>query len=300
MTDNNLIKELQRLIPESASYGNFWIYRHVGTAVNSQVNKPGKMNAQTIIICSKGKMKVSCNFRNYTLTENTVFVSQPNNTLSIDVTEDFEGYIMASTERGLSEYTIDPKHIPDLMDKAYDSPLIQISQNECERICKAMGLLSEYIKEKSSSPFRPSIIKSAISTFVYLTAETIHSHLPDIEYELRTVKRDKEHFNRFLKLLSENYTMHREVSWYADNMNLTPRYLTTTIRNVSGYTVSEWISKFIIKDAKYLLKHSEMTVQQVAYELNFPNQSFFGKFFKKHTGMSPGTFRNKGHECAAD
>ena len=291
MTENNLIKELQRLIPESASYGNFWIYRHVGTAVNSQVNKPGKMNAQTIIICSKGKMKVSCNFRNYTLSENTVFISQPNNTLSIDVTDDFEGYIMATTEHGLSEYTIDPKHIPDLMDKAYDSPMIHISQDECERICNAMGLLSDYIKEKSTSPFRSSIIKSAISTFVYLTAETIHSHLPDIEYE---------HFNKFLKLLSENYTTHRDVGWYAEALHLTPRYLTTTIRQVSGSTVSEWINRFVIKDAKYLLKHSEMTVQQVAYELNFPNQSFFGKFFKKHTGMSPGTFRTKGHECAAD
>ena len=133
-----------------------------------------------------------------------------------------------------------------------------------------------------------------------MTAETIHSHLPDIEYELRTVKREKEHFNNFLKLLSENYTAHREVGWYAEALHLTPRYLTTTIRKVSGYTVSEWINKFVIKDAKYLLKHSDMTVQQVAYELNFPNQSFFGKFFRKHTGMSPGAFRTSGQECAAD
>ena len=300
MTNDNLIKELQRLIPQSASYGNFWIYRHIGTAVNSMVNKPGKLNAQAIIICSKGKMKITCNFRNYMLSENTVFISQPNNTLSLDVTEDFEGYIMATTEQGLSDYTIDPKHIPDLMDKAYDSPMIQIGKEECDRMCNAMGLLSDYIKEKTASPFRSSIIKSAISTFAYLTAETIHSHLPDIEYEMRSIKRKKEHFNRFIRLLGENYTKHREVSWYADEMTLTPRYLTTTIRNVSGYTVSEWISKFVIKDAKYLLKHSDMTVQQVAYELNFPNQSFFGKFFKKHTGMSPGSFRASGHECAAD
>ena len=300
MTNDNLIKELQRLIPQSASYGNFWIYRHIGTAVNSMVNKPGKLNAQAIIICSKGKMKITCNFRNYMLSENTVFISQPNNTLSLDVTEDFEGYIMATTEQGLSDYTIDPKHIPDLMDKAYDSPMIQIGKEECDRMCNAMGLLSDYIKEKTASPFRSSIIKSAISTFAYLTAETIHSHLPDIEYEMRSIKREKEHFNRFIRLLGENYTKHREVSWYADEMTLTPRYLTTTIRNVSGYTVSEWISKFVIKDAKYLLKHSDMTIQQVAYELNFPNQSFFGKFFKKHTGMSPGSFRASGHECAAD
>ena len=106
MRNNNLIKELQRLLPESVSYGGFWIYRHRGTHVNSSVNKPGKLNAQAIIICSKGEMEITCNFRKFTLTENTVFISQPHNTLSLDVTENFDGYIMATVEQELSQYTI--------------------------------------------------------------------------------------------------------------------------------------------------------------------------------------------------
>ena len=296
MDSSKLIKELQRLLPESVSYGKFWIYRHLGTNVNSQVNKPGKMNALAIIICKKGKMEVTCNFRKFILTENTVFISQPQNTLSLSVTENFDGFIMASEDQELSDYTIDPKHIPQLLDKAYSSPLISIKEEECTKICRAMEMISEYIKEKTETPFKSSIIKSALSTFAYLLADILYSHMPDIEYELRSMKREKEHFNRFLTLLSGNYLQHREVGWYADKMNLTPRYLTTTIRRISGYTVSEWINKFTIKDAKYLLKHSDMTVQQVAYELNFPNQSFFGKFFKKHAGMSPGKYRNSTEE----
>ena len=296
MSNDNLIKELQRLLPESASYGKFWIYKHLGTAVNSQVNKPGKLDAMAIIICSKGEMEITCNFRKFRLTDNCVFISQPHNMLSLSVTENFEGYIMATVEQGLSEYTIDPKYIPELLDKVYDTPLIVLEDDECSRICKAMDMISEYIKNKSESPFKSSIIKSALSTFAYLIAETLYSHLPSIEYEQRSIKREKEHFNRFLKLLSENYIKQKEVSWYADAMSLTPRYLTTTIRKVSGLTVSEWICQFIIKDAKYLLKHTEMTVQQVAYELNFPNQSFFGKYFKKNTGMSPGNYRSSTEE----
>ena len=296
MRNNNLIKKLQRLLPESVSYGGFWIYRHRGTHVNSSVNKPGKLNAQAIIICSKGEMEITCNFRKFTLTENTVFISQPHNTLSLDVTENFDGYIMATVEQELSQYTIDPRHIPELLDKAYDTPMIRIEEEECTRICRAMDMISEYIRDKKETPFKSGIIRSALSTFAYVIADTISSHIPTIEYELRTIKRDKEHFNRFIQLLSENYTKEREVGWYADQMSLTPRYLTTTIRKISGHTVSDWICRFIIKDAKYLLKHSDMTVQQVAYELNFPNQSFFGKFFKKHTGMSPGGYRNSAEE----
>ena len=294
--NNSLIKELQRLLPESASYGKFWIYKHLGTNVNSEVNKPGKLDATAIIICSKGEMEVTCNFRKFSLTGNSVFISQPHNTLSLSVTENFEGYIMATVEQGLSEYTIDPKHIPELMDKVYDTPMIHLEEFECRQICKAMDMISDYIKNKVESPFKSTIIKSALCTFAYLIAETLYSHMPSIEYEQRSIKREKEHFNRFMKLLSENYLKHKDVCWYADTMSLTPRYLTTTIRRVSGRTVSEWIYQFIIKDAKYLLKHTDMTVQQVSYELNFPNQSFFGKFFKKHTGMSPGTYRNSTEE----
>lgn len=297
MEKTNLIKELQRLLPESASYGKFWIYRHLGTpAPSSQVNKPGKLNALTIIICSKGRMELTCNFRKFILEENTVFISQPHNSLSMDVTENFDGYIMATEESGLSEYTIDPRQIPQLLDKAYDNPMVKVEKDECDRLCKIMEMISGYIKDKSDSPFKGSIIKSAISTFAYIIADTIYSHMPTIEYELRTIKREKEHFNSFIRLLSANYTMQREVNWYAEQMSLTPRYLTTTIRKVSGHTASDWISRFIIKDAKYLLKHSEMTIQQVGYELNFPNQSFFGKFFKKHTGMSPGSYRAASEE----
>lgn len=293
MTENNLIKELQRLLPQSTSYGKFWIYKHCGNAVpDSTVNKPGKMDALTIIICSKGKMELTCNFRKFTLEENTAFISQPHNTLSLTVTDNFEGYIIASEDNGLSSYTIDPKHIPELLEKTYDYPMVSLGKDDCIRICKAMDNLTEYIRNESETPFKSSIIKSALSTFAYLIADSLYRHMPSIEYQRSSMKREKEHFNRFIKLLSKNYTKEREVGFYADMMNLTPRYLTTTIRKVSGHTVSEWIYKFIIKDAKYLLKHTDLTVQQVAYELNFPNQSFFGKFFKKHTGMSPGSYRN--------
>lgn len=296
MENGNLIKELQRLLPESASYGKFWIYRHLGTRVDSTVNKPGKLNAMAIIICSKGEMEITCNFRKFRLTENTAFISQAHNTLSLSVTENFDGYIMAAEEQELSEYTIDPKHLPELLDMAYDSPLIRLKEEECRKICKAMEIISEYIKDKSESPFKSCILKSALSTFAYVVADILYSHVPTMEYERRSMKREKEHLNRFLKLLSENYLKHKDVGWYADKMSLTPRYLTTAIRKSSGLTVSEWISRFIIKDAKYLLKHSDMTVQQAAYELNFPNQSFFGKYFRKHTGMSPGTYRKSSEE----
>mgnify|MGYP002942986293 CR=1 FL=1 len=83
----------------------------------------------------------------------------------------------------------------------------------------------------------------------------------------------------------------RSVGFYAGQLNLTPKYLTTLIKRISGLSVSEWIDNYVILEAKTLLKYSNMSVQEIAYYLNFPNQSFFGKYFKNHTGMTPTAYR---------
>ena len=74
-------------------------------------------------------------------------------------------------------------------------------------------------------------------------------------------------------------------------MHLTPKYLTTIIRKTTGRTASEWIDDYVVLEAKNLLKYSTMSIQEVAYSLNFPNQSFFGKYFKEHTGLTPTAYR---------
>ena len=75
-------------------------------------------------------------------------------------------------------------------------------------------------------------------------------------------------------------------------MHLSPQHLSTTIKKITGKTLTDIISSFIINDAKAKLKSTEMTIQEIAYSLNFPDISFFGKYFKRYTGMSPKQYRN--------
>lgn len=96
-----------------------------------------------------------------------------------------------------------------------------------------------------------------------------------------------ELFNRFIALVNKHNTHERNVGFYADKLCLTPRYLNTVIRQVSGQTVMEWINQAVILEAKVLLKHDNLLIYQVADKLNFPNPSFFCKFFKRMTGMTP-------------
>ena len=98
---------------------------------------------------------------------------------------------------------------------------------------------------------------------------------------------------KFFDELNKNYRQSRSVKFYADKLCVTPGYLATATKHATGKTVSEWISKYVVLEAKALLTRRDMSVQQISYRLNFPNQSFFGKYFKKATGQSPNEYRNR-------
>ena len=84
------------------------------------------------------------------------------------------------------------------------------------------------------------------------------------------------------------------MSFYAKQLNITPKYLSSVVKEVSGKTAARWIDESVILEAKALLKYSGMSIQEIAYHLNFSTQSFFGKYFKRYVGMSPLAYRNNG------
>lgn len=110
--------------------------------------------------------------------------------------------------------------------------------------------------------------------------------------DIRLTHQD-ELFNRFIALVNKHSIRERNVSFYADKLCLTPRYLNTVIRQVSGQTVMEWVNQSIIIEAKILLKHDNLLIYQVADKLNFSNPSFFCKFFKRMTGKTPQEYQSE-------
>ena len=95
----------------------------------------------------------------------------------------------------------------------------------------------------------------------------------------------------FLKQVQAFHKQERKVEFYADRLCLSPKYLSQTIKSYSGKTAGEWIDEYVVLEAKVLLRSTNMTIQQIGDELNFPSQSFFGKYFKRLTGMSPKAYR---------
>ena len=103
--------------------------------------------------------------------------------------------------------------------------------------------------------------------------------------------RNVEIYRRLIRLVIENYTRERQVRFYAERMGLSQPHLNSVVRQVTGKSPLEIISAVVLMDAKAKLKSTAMTVQEIAYSLNFPSASFFGKYFKRCTGMTPGEYR---------
>ncbi|MCD8285066.1 MAG: helix-turn-helix transcriptional regulator [Prevotellaceae bacterium] len=102
---------------------------------------------------------------------------------------------------------------------------------------------------------------------------------------------DRLRFERFLRLVNAHCQQQRRLSFYADKLCITPRYLGVTVRSVSGVTAKEWIDRAVSTSAKVMLRHTSKQVAEIAYELSFPSASFFCRFFKRMTGQTPQAYR---------
>ena len=109
--------------------------------------------------------------------------------------------------------------------------------------------------------------------------------------EKKTSFRNEDIYSRFMQYVFIHCREKRKVEFYASKLFVTSKYLSTVIKNVTGKTASDWIEDVLIEEIQYELKHSNESISEIAFKLNFPNISFFGKFFKRKTGVSPLKYR---------
>ena len=138
----------------------------------------------------------------------------------------------------------------------------------------------------------------------YHLSEISRSYIMVLLYEMDTWHRNRHSdnkgldqisplFGKFKKLLTRNYMNERKLDFYADHLHVTPKYLSVAIKNHTGKSAAQWIDESIILEAKVLLQNLTFTVSQISNQLNFSDQSTFGKFFKANTGFTPIEYRKR-------
>lgn len=142
-----------------------------------------------------------------------------------------------------------------------------------------------YKESKEESKYRLEIVQSIFYALILeILAE--YEKVFEVGDTISDIKANNLS-DRFFRLLATNYKTNRSVKFYADKLNLTPKYLSTAIKRVTGRPILDWIHEAILIDAKMLLRTTDMTVQEISEQLNFSSPSAFVQFFKKHTGKTP-------------
>lgn len=252
---------------------------------------PCRIDAFIIGVGTEGETSVSFNLHEFRLKKDSMFIFTPKNILQVNSQQYFKADVIAISPDFMRRINIDIKNMMPLFLKFVENPALTLTPEESRSM---RGMIAQ-IERETRGPethFSFDIVSGLIAATIYKVGDIMYHYLAEHpEGQNNSHNRAEEYFKQFIHLLGEHFREERSVGFYARQLCITPKYLTTLIKRISGQSVSEWIDNYVILEAKTLLKYSTMSIQEIAYYLNFPNQSFFGSYFKRNTGMSPSQYK---------
>lgn len=168
-------------------------------------------------------------------------------------------------------------------------PLVSLTVTQCQCIEKMIDMIR--MRKEIHTHLKEPVVSALVQAFLYEVIDTYITNSKDRIQSKKQTRKDKI-FQNFMVALHRNFREHRSVKFYAAQQNLTTRYFATLVHEVSGKTPLQWISLFVITEAKHLLSNPKMSIKEVADRLNFTEQSFFGRYFKQYAGYSPSEYKS--------
>lgn len=254
---------------------------------------PSRLNALIIGVGTEGETSLTSNLQEFRLKKDSLFIFSPKHILQVQSNNRFKAHLIVIAPDFLKRINIDTKRMMPLFLQFGSLPCMELTHAESQSLRSFISIVEQELKG-SETDFSSEIIGGLIAATIYKVGDILTHYLtehPEVDSPIHN--RAEEYFRQFTELLGEHYKHERSVGFYARQLCITPKYLTTLIKRISGKSVSEWIDNYVILEAKTLLKYSNMSVQEIAYYLNFPNQSFFGSYFKRNAGMSPSQYKAK-------
>lgn len=254
---------------------------------------PSRLNALIIGVGTEGETSLTSNLQEFRLKKDSLFIFSPKHILQVQSNNRFKAHLIVIAPDFLKRINIDTKRMMPLFLQFGSLPCMELTHAESQSLRSFISMVEQELKG-SETDFSSEIIGGLIAATIYKVGDILTHYLtehPEVDSPIHN--RAEEYFRQFTELLGEHYKHERSVGFYARQLCITPKYLTTLIKRISGKSVSEWIDNYVILEAKMLLKYSNMSVQEIAYYLNFPNQSFFGSYFKRNAGMSPSQYKAK-------
>ena len=251
------------------------------------LSDPFTFDGVMFFICQKGSGRIRITFKEYIIKESSILTIPKNQILEVlERSDDFLMDMLAFSPNYLDDLPIPPDF--DLLRNTLQYPILKVSEKELNSLLRYHRFIVSTVND-TKHKFLDKIIRSLLFAFLLEIANLYSEY--NMNMKGRISNRNEELVEQFLSLLRNNYQEGRTANYYADKMYITPKHLSSVLKQSTGRSISVWIEDAIIIGLKLQLKTSNLSIIEIADEFNFPNSSYLSRFFKKNTGMTPLEYR---------
>ena len=249
---------------------------------------PSRMKSLFLALCTSGNAQYTVDTKMHEVSAgDVIIISEEQVVADYMLSRDCKGIAIIMSYDFFQNIVSGVHELSALFLFARTHPVFHLDDNQAKSLEKDI----EHIKEKivdTGHRFRRELVMTMLKALIIDMSNIIY-RFQQVGDEAQT--RAEVIFRDFIQTVEKNYRTERRVSWYAQQLCITSKYLSETVRTVSRRTPSDWIDSYVTRELRVMLRNSTMSIKQIADELNFANQSFMGKYFKEHVGMSPSKFR---------
>ncbi len=246
--------------------------------------------ALSIISCSGGRVRMLVNGNAVEFGERQQLICKYNDKLSdVELSPDCKCTVVGFSERIIKD-SLTEAHLWNKVVHLSENPVLTITDSLQHTLEYYRGLLEIKLGEELTV-YNLEIIHAIVKAVLYELLQQVED-CTDTEMNFLLTRKEVLCKN-FMQLVSTTKVKPRNLTWYADRLCVTPKYLTSVCKMVTGKSAFCIINEYVLKDIRHLLKNSNKSVKEIADQLDFPNISFFGKYIKQHTGFSPMKYREE-------
>ena len=258
--------------------------------ITSTFQYPFKADVNTNIICIKGKTEGYINLKPY-ITDGACMITILSGQIMQykSISDDFEGLFIIMSKKFADSLIPNAAERLPLHLFVRDNPVIPLDDEALQGMIDYFEMLKRVIRVEDH-PYQLEVARHLTLAFFY--GAGVYFHKLDEDKTKRS--HHEELVEKFLQMVQKHYKEERGLEFYANKLCVTAKHLSKVIKATSGKPANDWIDERVALEAKALLKSTNMTIEQISDALNFPSQSFFGKYFKRVTGMSPSEYKAKG------
>jgi YesN/AraC family two-component response regulator len=252
--------------------------------------EPRRMNFILIALCTAGQVRYSMDTQEQVVNPGDILIVSERHVIdNYRPSDDLDGLCFIVSVKFFREIIQNISDLSALFLFSRQHPVFQLNERDQQVFKEYFTVIRSKIQE-TNNHFRKDLIRTLLLAMFYDLSNVIyHFRQQTDEHQSRA----EFIFTKFIKSVEEHCKRERRVSWYAQQLGITPKYLSEVVKQVSKRTPNEWIDHYVVLELRVLLKNSTKSIKEISDELNFPNQSFLGKYFKEHIGMSPSEYRKE-------